>query len=412
MKKTIKKLPLWFKTFLILVFVGSGWFIYQRKVKGSQAPAPSYQTGTAEKGTLIASLSVSGSVTATNSRTVTTTASGVVNKVYVKEGQKVTTGTPILQIDLDLNGRQKLQSAYASYQSAQNNLKSAQNKLLDLQSSLVNAKNIFDNQWAGKSPDDPTYIQRHNDYLSAQASLDNQQNVIKQAQASLESARLAYQLASSIVYAPISGTISAISLTPGMILNPTSDSANSSNSENKIAIVKTGSTPTISVSLTEIDVPKVSVGDKATITLDAFPDKTFTGKVIAVDTSGSVSSGVVSYPTTIQLDTNEEKILSNMSATVNIITDLRSDVLKIPSSALQNQSGEYFVRVIENGTLHNLPVQIGLQSDSETEIISGLSLGREIVISVLNAATTTSGSRSGTSVFGSFGGGGAIRMMR
>ncbi len=404
-------MPRWVKALILFAIIVVGFVVYRRS-KSSQGQPPQYQTAKIEQGTITATISVSGSVTTSNSRTVTTTASGVVKKVYVKEGQKVTVGTPILSIDLDLNGRQKYQSAYSSYQSAQNNLKSAQNKILDLESTLVNAKNIFDNQWSGKSPDDPTYKQKYNDYLSAQASYDNQQNVIKQVQSSLEASRLAFQLASATVYSPISGTVSAVSLTPGMILNPTSDSANSSNSENKIAIVKTAANPSISVSLTETDVSRVKVGHKAVIVLDAYPDKTFSGSVIAVDTTGTVASGVVSYPATILFDTGSDDILPNMSVSVNIITNSKTDILKVESSAVQSQSGQTVLRVIKNGQLDYLPVEVGLRSDSEVEIVSGATLGQEVVTNIINP-TSSSSSGSGTSVFGSFSQqGGANRMMR
>jgi macrolide-specific efflux system membrane fusion protein len=389
---------------VILVLV-IGYFSYT-KIFAKKTTVPQYQTAQAEKGTLIVSLTTSGSVAATNSRTVTTTASGVVQKVYVKEGQKVSTGTPLMLIDLDLNGRQQLQSAYAQLQSAQNSLVSAQTKMYSLDSSLVNAKNIFNNQWANQSPDDVTYIQKHDDLLTAQANYDAQAAAIKQSQTSLYSAQLSYQLASATVYAPISGTVSAISLAPGMILNPTSNSSNSTNVANKIAIVKTAATPAISVSLTEVDVTKVKVGDKATITLDALPDKTYTGKVIAVDTSGSVSSGVVSYTTTIQLDSNVEEILSNMSATANIITDVIDNVVMVPVAAVQTTNGTTTVRVLKNGQLSNIDVVVGKSSTTQTEIVSGINEGDTVITSVVTSSATTGTTRSGSnSVFGSFGGG-------
>ena len=401
-----KKISLPVRLLIVLIIVGLGWFGYS-KIKGSSNSKPQYQTAQAEKGTLIVSLTASGQVSASNSRTVTTTASGVVNKVFVKEGQKVTTGTPILSIELDMDGKQKLQAAYSSYQSAQNNLISAQNKIYDLQSTLVGAKNIFDNQWANQSPDDPTYIQKHDALLSAQAAYDNLQNTINQAKSSLESARLSYQLSGATVYAPISGTVSAISLTPGMILNPTSSAANSSNAENKIAIVKTGATPTISVSLTEIDVTKVHVGDKATITLDAFSDKTFTGKVIAVDTSGTVSSGVVSYPTTIQLDSDVSDVLPNMSATANIITKVLDNVIMVPAAAVQTANGQTTVRQLKDGQLVSVDVEAGDTNNTNTVIVSGVNEGDTVVTSVSSSTTTTQSSSSG-SVFGNTRGGGFI----
>lgn len=396
------------KLLIITIVLILGIFIY-KNYSNSQESSPKYTTSTSSKGTLIVNLSVSGQVTALNSRTVTTTASGVVKRIYVKEGQKVSTGTPIMEIDLDLNARQKLQSAYSAYLSAQNNLKTSQDRFYSLQSDLVSTKNIFVNQWSMQSPDDPTYIQKHNAYLSAQAAFDNLTNTIKQQQLALESARLSYQAASSVVYSPISGTISAISLSPGMILNPTSDSANSSNIENKIAIVKTGATPTITVNLTEVDVSKVKVGQKATIEFSALVDKIFSGKVVAIDTLGVSSNGVVTYPATIQLDLGSDEILANMSATGNIILDIRNDVIKVPSSSVQSSNGQTSVRTLVDNEIKNIDVTIGATNGTETEIITGLSENVTVVTSVINSSTTKSTTNS-TSVFGGMGAGGGIRM--
>lgn len=395
--------------FISLGILVAGYAIYSYLFK-SDTTTTSYQTATAQKGTLVVNLDSSGQVAATNSRTVTTTASGVVKKVYVKEGQQVKTGTPILSIELDLNGSQKLQAAYAAYQSAQNNLKTTQDKLLSLQSDLVNTKNIFDNQYSQMSPDDPSYIQKHNAYLLAQENFDNLQNSIKQSQSALESARLSYQMASSTVYAPISGTVSAISLFPGMILNPTSDSANSTNASNKIAIVKTGATPAITINLTEIDVPKVKVGHKATVTFDALPDKTFSGKIIAIDTAGSISSGVANYPVTIQLDSGTEDILSNMSANVSIITDFKDNVVYVPISAVKSQNGTSTVMKMESGTPKSVDVTTGIQSSTYIEIVSGISEGEEVVTSTVTSGGS-SASKSTSSPFSGLGGSGQVRMI-
>lgn len=391
------------KLLIIIPIIGIiSYFVYKQFFTTTTS-TPKYTTATASKGTLIVSLTASGSVATSNSRTVTTTASGVVKKVYVKEGQSVKTGTPIMEIDLDLDGRQKFQSATSSYLSAQNSLKSTQDKIYSLQSDLVSANNIFSNQYSMMSVDDPSYIQKHNSLLSAQESYNNLTKQLEQQKISLEASRLSYQAAGSVVYSPITGTIGSISLSPGMILNPTSNSASSSNIENKIAIVKTAATPSITVSLTEIDVPKVKVGNKVTITLSAFSTKTYTGKIVAIDTTGTVSSGVVSYPVTITLDSGAPDIFANMSATANILTDFKDNVLIVPNGAIVSQSGESFVRVLKNNILTNIPVTTGLSSDTETEIVSGIDEGQSIVTAVTTTSSTKT-TTSTTSVFGGLGG--------
>jgi HlyD family secretion protein len=169
----------------------------------------------------------------------------------------------------------------------------------------------------------------------------------------------------------------------------------------------------VTVELTEIDIPKVKTGSKATITLDALPDKTYTGKVTGIDTAGSVSSGVTTYPVVITLDTISPEIYSNMSATANIIIDSRESALYIPLSALQTQNGQSVVRVKSGNNISYVNVEIGLTTDAEVEIISGLNEGDEVVTSVVNTSSTSSPSGS-SSIFGirqgSFGGGGNVRI--
>ncbi len=404
-----KKLPLFIKILLPILIFGLVFWVYRSRVN-SQNKQHTYQFDQVKKGTLVVSVSSAGSVAATNSRSVTTSASGVVKRIFVKEGQRVSVGTPILELDLDLASRQKLQSAYSSYLSAQNNLKTTQDRQYSLESDLVDTKNVFDNQWAGKSPDDPTYIQKHNAYLSAQAAYDNHQNQIKQAQVALESARLSLQQAGATVYAPISGTVSGITVTPGMVLSPASASTATTTSDNKIAQIKTTAAPTISVNLTEIDIPKIKVGNKATVIFDSLSDKTYTGKVIALDTTGSVSSGVVSYPAVIQLDVQSEDVMANMSATVSIITDFKNDILIIPNSAIQTQNGQNVVRILKDDNVEFIPVTVGIKSDSESEILSGLEEGSQVITAVVtdNNRTTT----NSPSVFSNFGSGRGTMMVR
>ena len=91
----------------------------------------------------------------------------------------------------------------------------------------------------------------------------------------------------------------------------------------------------------------MKAGDKTTLTFDAFTDKTFTGEVVSVDTIGSQTSGVTTYPAVIKLDTAVEGLLPNMSAAANIITATKDNVLLVPSTAIQTQNGAPYVRIMK-----------------------------------------------------------------
>ena len=411
----IKKLSLIKKIILLTVILIVGYFSIS-KLFFNNKNQTSYQTEEAIKGNLIVAVTGSGSVASTNSSNITTSATGVVKNIYVKDGDVVKTGDKIAELELDLEGQQKSSQAWASYQSAKNSLQTAKDNLYTVQSDLFTkwqshfdlaTNSLYEN--GDGTPNTPEresqtdYKVSEDNWLASEAKYKAQQKAIEQSQTSLNTAWYAYQQASPIIYAPISGTVSGLSLQIGTVINSQS-SSNTSATTKKIANIKTSALPTLSINLTEIDVPKIKIDDKATITFDAFSDKTFTGKVISIDMVGSVSSGVTNYPTVILLDTNSNTILPNMGVSANIITNTKDNVLLISSSAVKtNSDGENYVQIMKNGKPIDQIIEIGLASDSQTEIISGLSEGDIVITSTTQTTSTTT--QQTKSVFGSFGGG-------
>lgn len=392
--------------FAIVLIVGGfiGW-----RVLGTRGQQPQYQTAMVERGTIVSSVNASGHVQSTNIMNVTTGASGIVKKVYVKDGDKVVAGQKIAEITLDQAGQQKAASAWSSYLSAKNSVDSANVSLYTLQADMLSKWKTYKDLAESASYDSeeerrlPEFIIAQDNWLAAEAKYKNQQAVIDQTKASLNNSWLSYQLTSPIITAPTSGTVSNIGLVEGMVLT-TDQTAGSSQ---RVAVIQNEANPILTLNLTEIDVPKIKIGQKATVTLDSLPDKTFTGKVVTVDKIGTTSNNVTSYPATIQLDTSSPEILPNMAANASIVTDTKSNVLLVPSSAVQTQTGQSFVRVLRNGREQQIPVQVGLSSDTQTEIISGLSESDEVITATLSTTQTQQGGRS---VFGGGGfGGGAFR---
>lgn len=397
-----------FKKIILIIFIlGIGWFAYSKVIaKKSQTI---FQTAKVERGTIFSTVSASGNVLATNTVIVTTQASGVVKEVYVKEGEKVAVGQKIIEITLDQEGKQKNTSAWTNYLAAKNNLESAKANLYSLDSAMwaANQKFINDAVARGLSFDNPIYIQEHDDWLAAELKYKNQKEVVKQAMASLNSAWLSYQATSPIVYAPVAGIVSNIRVVPGMTLNSQANSMDQASNSVVAAIQTQAETkPLVIVNIGEFDISKIKINQKVTVTIDGLPDKTFAGKVVAVDKIGNVSNNVVSYPALIQLDDFLSEILPNMAANVNIILEAKSDVLLVPSAAVQIQDGEPFVRVLKNGREERVYVKVGLQNDTQAEIISGLSEGDEVITGPITTQTPPQGrSIFGRGVFG----GGAFR---
>lgn len=395
---------------IIALLIFGGIKLFENKSTTQQ-----YQTSQVTKGTIIASVSASGSIVASNTIDISTNASGVVKDVLAKDGQKVSAGQTIATLTLDSDGMQRSDQAYSSYLSAKNSLNSAQTSLYTLQSTEFTANQKFINDAVARNlaTTDPTYIEEYASWKAAEASYNNQQNVIAQAQSSLTNAWLSYQAASPSIMAPTSGTIDNITIAPGMVLTSSSSSSSSSStttSGQQVAVIRSIGTPLASFNVSEIDVSKIQPGQKATITLDSIADKTFTGTVLTVDRIGAVSSGVTNYPVNISLDDTASQILPNMSSTANIITATKNNVLLVPSTAVQTQNGQDVVRVLTNGQVQDVTVTTGLSSDTQTEIVSGLSEGQEVITSTVFSSST---STSGSSIFSSLGragGGGNVRV--
>ncbi len=175
------------------------------------------------------------------------------------------------------------------------------------------------------------------------------------------------------------------------------------------------------ISLNEVDVAKVKVGQKATLTFDAVSDLTVSGEVASVDALGTVSQGVVSYAVKIAFDTQESQVKPGMSVSAAIVTDIKQDVLVVPLSAVKTQGNISSVDVVEEEIsslegnqgviLKNPPasraVETGLSNDTNMEIVSGLSEGDIIVVRTV-APSATVQTNSTPSLFGG-GGGGSFR---
>ncbi len=162
------------------------------------------------------------------------------------------------------------------------------------------------------------------------------------------------------------------------------------------------------ITLNEVDVSKVHVGQKATLTFDALPDLTIAGTVSEVDSIGTVTQGVVNYAVKILFVTQDDRIKPGMSVSASVITDTRVDALVIPNAALNGS----FVQVISGisaeqaldpqGVLsptgpQRVSVQGGLANDQQTEIVSGLTEGQFIVTRVIDPNTQAAGAtRTGT----------------
>ena len=168
------------------------------------------------------------------------------------------------------------------------------------------------------------------------------------------------------------------------------------------------------VSLSEVDVAQVKVGQKATLTFDAINGLSIAGEVLELDLVGTITQGVVTYNVKIGFDAQDERVKSGMSVSAAIITDVKQDVLIVPNSAVKTGGNNHYVEVFytkfplatrnRSVTSPTPPrqqsVEAGVSNDTSTEIVSGLKDGDVIVIRTIAASavkTATAPSIFGTS---------------
>jgi len=383
-----------------ILIIGFSYFAWT-KTKSSNSEV-SIQTALVQKDTIISSVSASGSVISSNIENVTTQASGTVSKVYVSDGDTVVAGQSLAEIDLDVQGKQNHASAYSTYISAVNSLNSANNSYRSTQASLA----VVYDEIKGHDADETFEMKETR--TKAEVANDNAYDGAISAQARLTSASLAYQTTAPIITAPTSGIIKSVTIAEGMNIGA-SETASGSRANQRVATIATEGLPIATLNVSELDVSLIKPGQKATITLDAITDKTFTGNVVSVDRVGSTTNNVTTYPVIIQFDTASDQVLPNMAASANIIVETKSNALTVPSAAVSYEGDSTYVTLLQDNQQIIQPVEVGISSDTQTEIVSGLSEG-DIIVTGTTSTTTESSSqnRSGGSLF-PIGGGGPPR---
>ncbi len=204
-------------------------------------------------------------------------------------------------------------------------------------------------------------------------------------------------LADCYIYSSLDGIIAELNLKKG-------DSVSSGTAlatiitEEKIA----------EISLNEVDAAKVRVGQRASFTFDALAETTLSGEVVEVDTTGTVSQGVVSYGVKLSFDTGAGAIKPGMSLNAEIIVEAKPDVLLVPNSALKSEGNSYFVQLASSQTGtpgKTQAVEIGISSDLYTEVINGLKEGDVVISSTITGSSKTTNQSVGGQGFQIMGGG-------
>jgi macrolide-specific efflux system membrane fusion protein len=211
----------------------------------------------------------------------------------------------------------------------------------------------------------------------AKVALYNARNARLQARRDVTD--LEEQIELATLRAPIDGIVTTLDLVEGLESTGT-------------ALTVASTAYEVTADVVEDDISSMSVGQAATVSVDAI-GAVIDGRVTAIGPSaGSATGDVVSFPVTITLTGTPPAVRSGMTADITIVTASATDVLTVPAEALRGTSGDYRVLVVgPDGTPTPTPVTVGLVTSTLAEIQSGLSEGDVVVTGTASSRTSVDG---------------------
>ncbi len=366
---------------VLLVLLAAGGGTWYACTRGGEE-APTAQTAMIEVGDLFITANATGTVAADVQVDVKSRASGEVIEVAVEAGDTVTAGDLLVRLDPTdeerklrdveaamISARARLAQAEAALASARANSAEEQAKAARREAAfaagLVSAEEVRQQRTAA-AVSLQTIIQREADIRSARASLE---------QANLTIADAQQRLAETVIRAPVDGTVLAVGVERGSIV---SSGVSNVGGGSVLLTLADMAKLFVTVKLDEAQIGSVRSAQPASIRVDAYPTRTFTGTVERVTPLGVSTSNVVTFDVKVLVtDAGAVLLLPGMSADVEITTAAHRSQLLAPSAALRSSRGERYV-VLASGD--SVPVTTGATDGNSTVITAGLREGDEVVI--------------------------------
>lgn len=192
---------------------------------------------------------------------------------------------------------------------------------------------------------------------------------VQQAQLSLDQAR--HQMEGTELFAPHKGMITSVGIQQGEL------------SGGQPAFVLTDlSQYHLDVSVDEIDIGPVAVGQQVNVTLDALPGLSLRGRVDRISETAQFDSGIAAYNVTVHLEPTEAQLRVGMTANVDIVTERREDILLVPNRfvRIDRTTGQAFVDKLVGEEIQPSEIQIGLRDETFSQVLAGLEDGDVVVL--------------------------------
>lgn len=369
----------------VIVIGGAGYWMWGG---GGKKQTISFATSAVTRGAISESVTATGSIEPVTEVEVGTQVSGIIDKIYVDYNSVVTKGQLIAEMD-----RVTLQSELASQQATYNGAKAEyeyQKKLYERN------KALYEKQLIAAT-----------DYELSLYNYEKARSTYEGSQASLAKAQR--NLSYATITSPIDGVVISRAVEEGQTV------ASGFETPTLFTIAADLTQMQVVADVDEADIGGVEEGQRATFTVDAYPNDTFEGRVTQVrlgeDSSSSTTSSttVVTYQVVISAPNPDLKLKPRLTANITIYTLDRTDVLNVPARALRftpepaligdaytirDCEGEHKVWTLEGQTFTAHAVETGITNGIQTEILSGIAEGTKVVTEATVSAARNAGSEA------------------
>jgi len=383
-------------TIVLIVFalIGkkAGWF--------GKAVTVKVAVENAEKRTIIETITANGKIQPEMEVLITPDVSGEIVELTVREGDVVEKGQLLLRIKPDVYISQRDRSLAAISQ-ARARLAQAEAQFIQAELSYNRTKQLYDEQTISKSE----FEQAEASYSVAKAEVDAARFSVTSTEASLKEAN--ENLVKTSIYAPMPGTVSMLLVELGERVAGTGMMAGT-----EMLRIADLSRMEAQVEVNENDIPRVKLGDTATIEIDAYTDHKFKGVVTEIassaKTTGVSADQVTNFDVKILVlpesyealtnDHNLNPLRPGMSATVDIQTEVKEGIITVPIQSVTTRTDTTLVvQSLSDEEIRTLvfitdgeralakDVRTGIQDNSYIEIISGVAEGDRVISAPFSA---------------------------
>lgn len=341
---------------------------------GPKGPPPlNVDVATAQRSNIATTISLDGQIAPLEQSTLSFQQSGPITAVYVNVGDRVSAGQPLAKID-DSTLRAQAAQAAAQAQGASIGLPVQQQQnnaaVTTAQAAMANAKLVYDQDeqlfkqgYVSQSAVENAraqYVQAQNAYNNAKVGVANNAvsaESVKAAQANAQT--VATQLGQTTIYAPFSGVITARMLDPGAFAAPSSPA---------LAIARTDSV-WVNINVPDEDLAYVHPGSSVTFTSSSLPGKSYTARIGTVNTVPT--QGTLSYLARIQMVNPGDLLRGGMLVSAVLPKETRDNTIVVPRTAVaQTENGNAVYVVGSDNIAQEVPVRVGIQTDTMSEVLS------------------------------------------